>query len=122
MKPNNDKRREVAARLRGLAARSQGSLEFKRMGDVLATAQEITGTRGLSSVAHVLERYADLIEPEPDRTCRFVYDEEEREFKCDACGHLVTQHYSSREEYCVTELTAECFVHCPFCGAMVVGE
>lgn len=58
----------------------------------------------------------------PERTCGFVLDEGEHEFKCDACGCFVTQHYPSREEYCVTQLTAECFVYCPFCGAKVVVE
>lgn len=66
-------------------------------------------------------RLADLIEPGPERTCHFVYDEDEDEFKCDACGYFVTQSEPLKEEYHVTQLTAECFVYFPFCGAMVVG-
>ena len=61
----DEERREIASRLRGIAAMNQGSLGAERMGKVLMTAQEVTGTRGLPSVAHVLERYAELIEPDP---------------------------------------------------------
>ncbi len=120
MKTNNDERREVAARLRGLAARSQGSLGVKRMGEVLATAQEITGTRGLPSVAHVLERYAELIEPEPERTCRMLkmhrYQDEREPYGiyCSECREFVL-NWMSEDGMPMPN-------YCPSCGAKVVGE
>lgn len=52
-------------------------------------------------------------------TCRFELDETEGERRCSSCGEFVTQH-SADMEYFVTELTAEAFTHCPFCGAKVV--
>lgn len=57
----------------------------------------------------------------PERTCRFELDETEGERRCSSCGEFVTQH-SVDMEYFVTELTAEAFTHCPFCGAKVVDE
>lgn len=56
-----------------------------------------------------------------ERTCRFELDETGGERRCSSCGEFVTQH-SVDEEYFVTELTAEMFEHCPFCGAKAVYE
>lgn len=114
MSPTDEERREVAARLRELAAGNQGLLEPKRMGEVLAEAQKAMGTRGLASVAHVLERYADLIEPE-ERTCGAEQDYEAMEdgipdcriWRCE-CGEMFPFWRGMEPTYC------------PACGAKVV--
>lgn len=117
MRISDDERREVAKRLRngGIARNSE---------DAYVLLLSRVGIRPQLPAANTYEdamaRLADLIEPDPERTCHFVYDKDEDEFKCDACGYFVTQSESQKEEYYVTQLTAECFVHCPFCGAMVV--
>lgn len=124
MKPTNEERREMAARLRELAAGNQGLLEPKRMGEVLAEAQKAMGTRGLASVAHVLERYADLIEPE-ERTCRAekrYYDDGGSPwpyYVCSECGESL--HYRDIvTEY--GEESCEMLPYCASCGAKAVGE
>lgn len=98
--PTDDERREVATKLRRLARKHDGvvpDLVAKHLGlvpDERYIARSVYTSRSAS-------RLADLIEPEPERTCHFVYDEDENEYKCDVCG---------------------CFVYFPFCGAMVVNE
>lgn len=67
---SNDERREIAARLREIANTNEGHIGMDRVNRVLHDAKTILGTSGLASVADVLRRYADLIEPEPDRTCK----------------------------------------------------
>ena len=110
----NEERREIAARLRGIAARNQGSLGAKRMGEVLMTAQEVTVTRGLPSVTHVLERYADLIEPEPERTCRLVMIAPGW-WECDECAQGIDWDSCSERD------PPSCS-YCPNCGAKVVAD
>lgn len=83
MKPTNEERREVAAKLRRLAERHEGVLYL-----------------------------ADLVEPEPERTCRDLGGEdgtvfEHYDFGCSECGF------------------ASCAVDarfCPECGARVTVE
>ena len=64
-KPDDEERREVAAKLRELADANRGLLGIERVQTVLYESQRVLGTLGLKSVAHVIERLADLIEPEP---------------------------------------------------------
>ena len=66
---NDSERREIAARLGELADANEGCLGMDRVNRVLRDGQAILGTSGLASVADVLRRHADLIEPEPERTC-----------------------------------------------------
>lgn len=51
-------------------------------------------------------RLADLIEPEPERTCIYVYDEESAGWRCSECGGL--------------EPVGDHVRYCPDCGAKVV--
>lgn len=53
-------------------------------------------------------RLADLIEPEPERTCIYVYDEESAVWRCSECGGL--------------EPVGDHVRYCPDCGAKVVEE
>lgn len=64
----SEERREIAARLRKLAHDNQGVLGAVRMRHVIDEGTRILGTVGLPDCAHVLERYADLI----DQTCYVV--------------------------------------------------
>ena len=125
MKPNDDEQREIAAKLRSIADENGGKLGTARMQRVPLEAQDAMGTRGLRSVAHVLLRHAELIEPEPERTCRAVaryHDDDSTPWPflvCSECGEklryrdVVTEH---GEESC------EMLPYCAGCGAKVVGE
>lgn len=53
-------------------------------------------------------RIADLIEPEQERTCIYVYDEESAAWRCSECGGL--------------EPVGDHVRYCPDCGAKVVDE
>ena len=115
----DDERRKVAAGLRRLAEKHDGVawlLIAKRLGLV----DDEAFLTGSVYTSRSVSRLADLIEPAPERTCHFVYDENENEYKCDVCGCFVTQSELWKAEYHVTRLTSEYFVYCPFCGAMVV--
>lgn len=111
MKPTNDERREVAARLRELADANEGCLGIGRVNRVLRDGQEILGTSGLTSVADVLRRHADLIDPP---TCKNLATHLVDELVCSACGERVDIAYlDSDDDYHVR--------YCPGCGAKVVG-
>lgn len=125
-KPTNEERREVAERLRALAAANPGGLGMARVRAVLGESQRILGTCGLKSVAHVIERHADLIEPEPERTCRKLPPLNSGD------RYTLTAKYASGFEYSETLAYTRCsecgthscadFAYCPECGAKVVGE
>ena len=106
MMPTDEERREVARSLRALAKCNEGSLRTDRMNAVLTQAKTITGTGGLPSAAHVLTRYADLIEPAPERTCAVEHWGGGVFYL--SCGHDSTEHV--KPDYC------------PTCGARVVDE
>lgn len=96
----NDERRDVARRLRG--ARYGWHSWERALYDALGVNTE---TAGLD----MLGRLSDLIEPEPERTCRdtspLVY-----KFTCSEC-------HSSYRFGCEHGVW-----YCPFCGAKVVGN
>lgn len=69
-----------------------------------------------ASESAFLNRLADLIDPEPERTCRIdmpVIDWEtgETDCRCSSCG------FSADPQY-----WAETYVYCPNCGAKLVEE
>ena len=119
----DEERREVARKLRELAGKNQGKLgSVINILEVTLLEQEITGTRNLPTIAHVLERYADLIDPQ-ERTCRNIHDAESYGwFECSECGcglEVLNDegisniedrdgHFIDRPRYC------------PNCGAMIV--
>lgn len=123
-KPDDEERREVAAKLRELADANRGLLGIERVQTVLYESQRVLGTLGLKSVAHVIERLADLIEPEPERTCRKLPPLNSGDV------YMLTAKYASGLEYSETLAYARCsecgthfcadFVYCPNCGAKVV--
>lgn len=120
-KPTNEERREIAERLRELADANRGPLGIERVQSLLGETQRILGTRGLKSVAHVIERHADLIEPEPGRTCRIEHAYAKGSAwphaACSECGGSLS-YYDTVDEY--GEDSADTCPYCPFCGAKVV--
>ena len=108
--PTNDERRKVAARLRELADANEGYLSMGRVNRVLRDGKAILGTSGLASVADVLRRYADLIDPP---TCKNLATHLVDELVCSSCGERVDIAYlDSDDDYRVR--------YCPGCGAKVV--
>lgn len=99
--PTNEERREVARRLRELAG------TYITIGD-LESALCIDMSSGRVDIARDSESIsglADLIEPEPERTCKIVNSENKfANWECSACGEEIK--YSDN--------------YCPNCGAKVV--
>ena len=115
---NDSERREIAARLRELADANEGCLGMDRVNRVLRDGQAILGTSGLASVADVLRRHADLIEPD-ERTCRMTlkksgpfydvwqFDCCEKEWAEPRCDNGVVEYPG---------------IVCPYCGAKVIAN
>lgn len=106
MAATSDERREVAERLRDLAARVPRDVTMDGLQDVLEERDFALGIQGVSP-REAIRRLADLIDP----TCRNFGGEEGTngegyEFACTACG------------WCgdVTDPN-----YCPNCGCRIVG-
>ena len=108
MTATNDERREVARRLREYEV--AGSPIWYHVANAFGVPLTMEGRRFLDLVA-------DLIEPEPERTCRNTVDWDGG-FSCSECGfgcdtedaHIGDQSYCGGFEFC------------PNCGAKVVGK
>lgn len=117
--PTNEERREVAARLRVLSSHREVDKELVEDALGLYMGECIDGYDPVS----VME-LADLIEPEPERTCRNKAVRNNKEFPpeyrtdnfiCSACGAL----FFADSEYINHPID---WAFCPDCGAKVVGE
>ena len=115
--PTTDERREVAARLRELAdTGAYASKETMPLVGALLFVTNIDATRGAAE--DIMRGLADLIEPEPERTCRMEIDWDYdggcpayyRDYVCSECKEDFIYYKNSRVSYC------------PNCGAKVVGE
>ena len=109
----NKERREVAARLRNY----ENLRESFRESPICAFLDAM-GVRYLDWEG-VCNRLADLIEPEPERTCKNVYDEMEmgacdNGFECSECGEMV--------EDCEGYHVKGTWNYCPNCGAKVITD
>lgn len=106
--PSNDERRQVAARLRDYATR-----DFEESNPWWYLSKAITGSfAAYDDVGEYFTDLADLIEPEPPRTCRverMEIDEFGRYFYL-SCGHMQMTHNNSALPYC------------PICGAKVIEQ
>lgn len=89
--PTNEERREIAARLRDYKNPREHFMES-------------------TILAYIYNRLADLIEPEPERTCRFRNDGRGILW-CDAEGC----DYDMDDYFPIPN-------YCPNCGSKVVGE
>lgn len=116
MIPTNEERREVAERLR------ENAESNPRMGLLLNVAFADGSLRPEGSFEWEVSshdaalRLADLIEPEPERACRDVYDG--REFSCSECGTV--SHVLLRDEAMDWRLVTPSY--CPNCGAKVIHD
>lgn len=110
----DDERREVARKLRGLAENCDGVvwvLVERHLGLVLDERYSAGSVYTSESVS----RLADLIEPEPERTCKVTYEYSGEQFphcihvKELSCGHEFRYYEPSHVPN-----------YCPECGARVV--
>ena len=121
MKPTNEERREVAARLRMLSSHREVDKELVEDALGLYMGECIDGYDPVS----VME-LADLIEPEPERTCRKLPPLNSGD------RYTLTAKYASGFEYSETLAYARCsecgthfcadFAYCPECGAKEAGR
>ena len=101
---SNDERRKVAARLRNYENLRESFRESPICAFLDALAVEYFDWKG------VCNRLADLIEPEPERTCKIdgTYDDEFGIYDHLSCGHVAMRQWPEKTNYC------------PNCGAKVV--
>ena len=121
-KPTNEERREVAERLRNMTCRDcRYAEQFYEL--LKETVMNVWDFHEFDDVA---DRLADLIEPEPERTCRKLPPLNSGD------RYTLTLKYASGLEYSETLAYARCsecgthfcddFAYCPKCGAKVVDE
>ena len=111
--PTNEERREVAARLRNWESFRETFRESP-----ICAALDVLNVEGYLDWRGVCELLADLIEPEPERTCKDVslddytgdYELDDM-FTCSACGWEYDNHC------CAIPFPRN---YCPSCGARVV--
>lgn len=112
-------RSEVAENLRSLTIGR--SIQYKeQFFDELA--EVVVGFEDYHDFYVVLEKLADLIEPE-ERTCRNIADETYREFgepfKCSECG---ADPHEGENFFCGFSSGEHDWRFCPNCGARVVRD
>ena len=105
--PTNDERRKVAARLRNAEIENIGLFDYSaHLGEAIGECVRLVSGHPIF-IERGLNRLADLIEPEPERTCGLRsrltgwYC-----FECSACGGGMESGWA----------------YCPKCGAKVVDE
>ena len=110
--PTNEERREVAAKLRGLYPDDVLPPFAQVRKDIYEAIGCGWGQKHQGQTLH--KRLADLIEPEPERTCEVVEKQTEWQFNFGvkdyefSCGHMVGWAHTYEPKYC------------PKCGAKVV--
>lgn len=124
----DEERRNVAANIRSEAERRKYSLQDDLDYSPFAALYVVfCGVRGFPHYEDLLH-LADLIEPEPERTCRMLEvetgevadyrDTDEVIFHCESC-HAERGIFSYDEDGNVYSARPE---YCPYCGAKVVGR
>lgn len=128
MTMTNDKRREVAARLRRLSGHREVDKEFVHEALGLYMGECVDGYDPVS-----VSELADLIEPEPERTCRVVTDKntvsQTQEIHTKYCSECSYVFGREQHRQLLPGLDEEFVLHavkipgyCPNCGAKVVEE
>ena len=114
--PTTDERREVAARLRELAHKNSwlNGATLTRAIDV-----DIEGVGFVEADVITWSRLADLIEPEPERTCERTWEHSGPLFDSFKCSECLYEFFEPRCVHGYSDLVAN---YCPNCGAKVVGE
>lgn len=115
--PTNEERREAANRIRESVERFMNVPSCPDYGFVIRAAVNLNP----SDCSHVnekngLSRLADLIEPEPERTCHMVQDPDYDFVTCSHCGY-------EEEGNLLYELGGKVIYngnYCPNCGAKVI--
>lgn len=106
--PTNEERREVAARLRGIVEKTWYTSWHE-----LYTIKNACGCYDEQDSQDMVlkDRLADLIEPEPERTCSIHETDHEYEdsVRCSECRMTFNRPWQP-------------FNYCPHCGAKVVDE
>lgn len=109
---SNEERRKIAKKLRAGAEYLPNDMYSDDL--ELELAKTVCGY-DTPSVDVLFNRLADLIEPEPERTCRMEYDTVHGDFVCSECGAWVRTDASRT-------LSGASMKYCPNCGAKVVSE
>lgn len=117
--PTNEERREVAYNLRGNA---QAHPDMSLILNVAFSDDALRpddGSMEYTVTSHdAAMRLADLIEPEPERTCRMTQIGGDRVlagwWECSECGPVYPP--------CKDEIARWALQRCPRCGARVVDE
>ena len=109
----NEERREVAKELRYIANHSLNGYSFQR-----SVEGTVFGILGDMPWRETMTRLADLIEPEPERTCRMNKKESKYVlsgwWECSECGVVYPP--------CNEKIALWALQYCPHCGAKVVQE
>lgn len=113
--PTNDERREVAKKLRERTKRPMGKSMQRMFTETLGMYTYnvcwMNPDKATSRWDAIVNYLANLIEPEPERTCR-IYDTDhgfEDSIRCDACQMTFRRPWQP-------------FKFCPNCGAKVVPD
>ena len=128
MSCSDERRREVAQKLRGLErpiffSENNPLNVYNKMYDCIREDGEQFHTAG-----EIWDRLADLIEPQPERTCHNVseygknttYEYTTFDFKCSECGAEVNADEMGLSPIMIDEENIT-LSYCPHCGAKVVG-
>ena len=128
--PTNEERREVADRLRILAGHREVDKELVEDTLGLYMGECVDGYDPVS-VVHV----ADLIEPEPERTCKFIHHECRHPNEKDSCDKYQDCEWSCAKDslYCSScdkcvavsfgeQFKVKKYSFCPYCDAKVVND
>ena len=107
---SNDERREVAARLRMLASHKAADEELVHDTLGLYRGENIEGYD-----TYCVMELADLIEPEPESTCRNTTRHPHYGFECSECKWSAYEPNDYGNDVCFDD-----FNYCPNCGAEVV--
>lgn len=112
---SDDERREIATKLRKQADKLGLNMDAHEFANYTADVLDVDE----NMMWYGMElRLADLIEPEPDRTCRDVGDGDK--FVCSKCGaSLDYEGHWDEPTYWVDDVAAA-VEYCPHCGAEVI--